>query len=202
MMEFEQITREDFEAYERVRAGGCYKRKERTEMTTTDKLEDMEQLEQRYQALRRELNDAVLAAERTPEAVRERGLREEYQRLVIEIGALREARTRRAKVDRKVALRAEFDAAQNKRPLRDLVADESVVGSFEGWRFATVTGVMIELRRYQGILSMRGWETWKSLRATGWPEGWIGRSAEFTAYRAADQVSSSFAVDRVVGWKR
>lgn len=109
-----------------------------------------------------------------------------------------------AKKDYRAQLKAEFDQAQGKRPLLDLVADPTITGTFEGWRFATVTGVRFDLQdQRRGCSMVNGCATWEDLRVRAAQNDFRGGKAlrSFLAWRTADSARMEVATDRVVAWR-
>ena len=155
-----------------------------------------------------ELYHALRAAERelwvSPLGEHVRTLDEAYRKAGLEWEMQRSLERAQQKVDRKAELRREFDAA-TKRSLRNLLADETVTGSFEGWRFATKTGVILELSQ-RPRPSISSCDTWEELRAKiGRNRVWDyvgGKLVDgFSASRAHDGIVQSVALDSGVAWQ-
>ena len=158
--------------------------------------------QQEVDALWQEYKD-ILAEHNALEIVRrERDLYDRYLLAKRAFDVQSKAIAKEQKAQHKADSKARFDAVTSKRPLLDLVADESVTGTFEGWQFASQTGIIIKLPRYWREPAVIGCPTWEALRALEQQRGRAGLMGLFVdGYRVTDLVAHSIPVGKVVAWK-
>ena len=148
--------------------------------------------------LRRRLRKAEALLADSPAQQLVDGLRREYNSLLTAFSAQSKAEEQARQVQIRAESKARFDAAPNKRSLLDLLADESVTGTFKGWQFASGRGVLIKLPLGRVCTYL----TWEELRKLARQRGRAGLMGLFVdGYRLTDGVFHSIPVGKVVAWK-